>query len=122
MDHLEIIVNGKVVKSISLKGDRTSADIEGTLLIDKSSWVLLRAWNEEAHPSIQDYYPYATTGVVYLIGNGKPIRSSEDATYFIQWIDKVSESAGKQTYLTDSERTLTLQNIGEARKVFENRK
>ena len=122
MDHLEIIVNGKVAKSISLKGDRTSADIEGTLQIDKSSWVLLRTWNEEAHPSIQDYYPYATTGAVYLIGNGKPIRSSEDATYFIQWIDKVSESAGKQTYLTDSERTLTLQNIGEARKIFENRK
>ncbi len=122
MDHLEIIVNGKVAKSIDLSSDRTRADLEGTLTIEKSSWVLLRAWNEEAHPQIQDYYPYATTGPIYLIGNNQPIRSFEDATYFIQWIDKVYKSAENQPYLTSSEKDLTLHNIAEAKKVFELRK
>ncbi|HNP06811.1 MAG TPA: CehA/McbA family metallohydrolase [Cyclobacteriaceae bacterium] len=119
MDHLEIISNGKVLKTIELKGDRTSADLSGTITIDKSSWLLLRAWNDDAVPAIQDYYPYATTGPVYLIVNNNPIHSPEDARYFIQWIDKVYESASKHVYLTEYERDLTLTNILEARKIYE---
>jgi hypothetical protein len=108
-----------VIKTIDLKGDKTSADISGTITIDKSSWLLLRAWNDSASQAIQDYYPYSTTGPVYLLVNNKPIHSAEDARYFTQWIDKVYESASKHTYLTESERDLTLNNILEARKVFE---
>lgn len=122
MDHLEIINNGKVIKSIDLKGDKKSADISGTLTIENSSWLLLRAWNDNATPSVQDYYPYATTGPIYLYLNNNPIRSSEDASYFIQWIDKVYHAAEKSVYLTESERQLTLSNILEARKVFEAQK
>ena len=119
MDHLEIISNGKVIKKIDLKGDKSTADFSGTITIEKSSWILLRAWNDEANPAIQDYYPYATTSPVYLMLNNKPIQSPEDAGYFIRWIDKVYESASKHFYLTESERNLTLNNILEARKVFE---
>lgn len=122
MDHLEIISNGKVLKSIDLKGDRTSADISGTLTIDHSAWILLRAWNDGSNPSIQDYYPYSTTNPVYLIANNKPIRSSEDAGYFIKWIGKVYEAASKQIYLTESERNLTLNNILDARSIFYSQK
>lgn len=122
MDHLEIISNGKVIRKIDLNGDKTSADISGTLTIEKSSWLLLRAWNDSASPDIQDYYPYATTGPIYLQANNNPIRSPEDANYFIQWIDKVYDAANKQVYLTESERNLTLNNILAARKVFEARK
>ena len=119
MDHLEIVSNGKVIKSITLKGDRQSADLEGTITIDRSAWILLRAWNDNADTNIQDIYPYATTGAIYVLVNNKPIQSAEDASYFVKWIDKVYESAGKQTYLTESERNLTLHNISNARKVFE---
>lgn len=122
MDHLEIISNGKVLKTINLTGDRTSADLDGTLTIDQSAWILLRAWNDNATLGIQDFYPYATTGPIYLIANKQPIRSTTDATYFLQWIDNVYETASKQTYLTNAEKELTLTNIMEARKVFENRK
>ncbi len=119
MDHLEIISNGKVIKQISLIGDKTSADFEGTISIEKSGWVLLRAWNDNAHIDIQDFYPYATTSPIYIFLNQQPVRSTEDATYFLQWIDKVYESASKQVYLTESEKALTLNNINEARKVYE---
>lgn len=122
MDHLEIISNGKVLKKIDLKGDQSTADFSGTITIDQSSWILLRAWNDEANPSIQDYYPYATTSPVYFLLNNQPIQSAEDADYFIRWIDKVYASASKHVYLTESERNLTLHNILEARKVFEAQK
>ncbi len=122
MDHLEIISNGKVIKSIKLDGDRKSADLHGMLVVDHSAWVLLRAWNDGPNPTIQDYYPYATTGPVYLILNNQPIRSPSDASYFLAWIDKVYESAASQDYLSDVERDLTLFNIQKARKIFEKRK
>ena len=122
MEHLEIISNGKVIKEITLKGDKTSADFEGIITLDTSSWVLLRAWNDNAHVYLQDFYPYATTSPVYINLNQQPVRSADDATYFLQWIDKVYESASKQVYLTESEKALTLNNINEARKVFERRK
>jgi hypothetical protein len=122
MDHLEIISNGKVIKSITLKGDRTAADLEGTVTIDKSSWLLLRAWNDNVHQLIQDFYPYGTTGPIYVIANNNPIRSAEDADYFIRWINQVYESASRQDYLSASEKELTLNNISEAKKVFEARK
>ena len=119
MDNLEIISNGKVIKKIALKDDKTTSDFEGSILIDKSSWVLLRAWNDNAHQDIQDFYPYATTSPVYIILNQHPVRSAQDATYFLQWINNVYQSASKQVYLSESEKELTLNNINEARKVFE---
>jgi len=122
MDHLEIVQNGKVVKSIELKGDRTSAELEGTLAIDRSGWLLLRAWNDKDHPDIQDFYPYATTNPVYLILNGQPIQSAGDAQYFIQWIDNVYREAEQKVYFTEEEKRVTLDTILNARKVFESRK
>jgi len=122
MDHLEIISNGKVIKTITLNGDKTSAQIEGTITLDRSSWILLRAWNDNAIPAVQDFYPYATTNPIYVSLEGQPIRSKADAEYFLQWIDRVYESAAQQTYLTDGEKELTLTNIREARSVFENRR
>lgn len=122
IDHLEIVNNGKVIKTISLIGDKTTADFDGTLTIEGSGWVLLRAWNDTGTLGVLDFYPYGTTNPTYLIVNDKPIRSGMDADYFIRWIDRVAESAGKQTYLNTSEKELTLTNIEEARKVFESRK
>lgn len=122
MDHLEIIQNGKVVKSIKLTGDKTTADLEGTLTLDQSGWLLLRAWNDTDHELIQDFYPYATTNPVYVINDGKPIRSTADADYFINWIDRVYESASRQTYFTKAEKDLTLNHILQAKKEFESRK
>ncbi len=119
MDHLEIIQNGKVIKSIELKGDRTTADLEGTLTVDKSGWLLLRAWNDSDHIDIQDFYPYATTNPIYFIVNGHPIQSSSDAIYFARWIDRVYEEAEQKKYFTPEEKKLTLDHILEAKKVFE---
>lgn len=122
IDHLEIISNGKVIKEIALTGDKTTNNFEGSITLDRSSWLLVRAWNDNAHSDIQDFYPYATTSPVYIILNQQPIRSTQDAIYFLQWIDKVYESASQQVYLNEGEKELTLNNINEARKVFEERK
>jgi hypothetical protein len=120
LDHVELIFNGTVVKSIPLRGDRTSANLSGDLDVDRSGWVLVRAWNDHATPDIFDIYPYATSNPVFITVDSKPMRSRTDAQFFIKWIDQVRESAAKNTdYNNQSERVAVLNHIDVARRVFE---
>jgi len=119
VDHLELVWNGKVVASHRPGGDRTRGDFSGTVAVDGSGWLLLRAWNEHAHPLIMDIYPYATTSPVYVNVDGKPVRSSADAAYFVRWIDRViATSDARSDYNSAQEKTATLDYLKTARAVY----
>jgi len=91
-------------------------------VVDHSSWIVLRAWNDHATPDVFDLYPYATTSPVFVTIGGEPIRSREDATFFIKWIDKVRVAAAASgDYNSQAERDAVLKHIDTARKVFEQR-
>jgi dipeptidyl aminopeptidase/acylaminoacyl peptidase len=123
VDHLELVYNGEVVKTIELGGARTSANLSGSLRVTDSGWLLLRAWNDGSHPYIFDLYPYATTTPVYVNIDGKAARSTEDAEYFIAWIERIRESAsGHPDYNSDEERENVLANLDRAQRVFEERR
>jgi hypothetical protein len=123
VDHLEIVVNGVVVKTIKTDEARQSAAFSGKLKLDKSSWVLLRAWNEDASPDIFDRFPYATTNPVFVEVGGRPMRSGADADYFIRWIDRVHDALSDNPhYNDDAERKEILSSIEKARSVFEGRR
>ncbi len=123
MDHLEIVFNGEVIKQLDLSQDRMSADVGGSINIDRSGWIVLRAWNEHAVDPVLDLYPYATTGAIYVNVGLDEVRSAEDAAYFLTWIDKVQSAAEKHPdYNSDWERQHVLQLIKDARAVFEQRK
>lgn len=123
IDHLEIVQNGKVVKTIQLNGDKKSADIGGELVVSQSSWILLRAWNNNATPDVYDIYPYGTTNPIFINLNEQPIRSAMDANYFIQWIERVDEAASIHPgYLNDAEKEEVRQTIRKAKLVFESRR
>jgi Tol biopolymer transport system component len=123
MDHLEVVVNGQVVQRIDLDQARQSANFTGRLKLDASGWVLLRAWNEDASPDIFDRFPYATTNPVFVEVDGKALRSTADADYFISWIDRLHEQLSKNPhYNDDSEKQAILSSIESARTVFESRR
>ena len=123
VDHLELVFNGEVVKAFDLRGERRSADLSGSLQVDESGWLLVRAWNESSHPSVFDLYPYATTTPVYVNIDGKAPRSAEDAAYFIAWIERIRESAAAHPdYNSDDERDAVLAHLDRAQKVFEERR
>src|SRR5216684_8868946 len=44
--HLEIVCNGKVVKTLPTDAAKESADIKGSLALQESGWCVLRAWDE----------------------------------------------------------------------------
>jgi Tol biopolymer transport system component len=123
VDHLEVVYNGEVVKAIDLGGNRKSADLRGSVRVDESGWLLLRAWNDGSHPHVFDLYPYATTTPVYVNIDGKPPRSRDDAEYFIAWIERIRESAAEHPdYNSETERDAVLANLDRAERVFEQRR
>jgi hypothetical protein len=122
VDHLEIVRNGEVVASIPLEGHRTSASTTVRLAIETSGWYLLRARGDGPGYPILDVYPYATTGPIYVTVGGQPIRSPDDARYFLAWIDRLRAAAeANQDWNTVEEKTRVLETIRKARAEFERR-
>ena len=120
VQHLELVENGKVVKSFALTSDRRRLDAEGDLPVGKAGWLLLRAWNEHSDPEVLDIYPYATTSPVYLeVAGGLPA-DSVDAAYFVAWLDRVlADATARSDYRNASERELVIAYLRNARDRFE---
>jgi Tol biopolymer transport system component len=119
VDHLEIVQNGKVVKSFPLAGDRRRLDADGELEVGNAGWLLLRAWNDGADPEVLDIYPYATTSPIYLDLPGGLPPAQGDAAYFTAWLDRVIADAGSRTdYRNAGEREATRDYLRKARDHF----
>jgi TolB protein len=119
VDHLELVVNGKVVRTIRLTGKRLSADFEGKLPVKGNGWLLVRAWNDAASPEIFDLYPYATTNAFLFRAPGAAIHCGSDAQYFLHWIDRLDAmAAAHQGYNSTAEREATLNEIHAARAIM----
>ena len=95
LDHLQIVCNGQVARELQLAGNRMSAEVSGTVPIANSGWCLLRALSDKPEYPVLDQFPYATTSPIYVDVAGNPADSSEDAGYFMAWIDRLSEGAGR---------------------------
>jgi hypothetical protein len=71
---------------------------------------------------VDDSYVVAETSPVYVYCGSHPIRSREDAQYFIRWIDEVEKQAAAHPgWRSESERRHVLAQFEEARRVFDQR-
>jgi hypothetical protein len=119
MDYFEIVCNGKVARTLELAGGRTIADIRGTLAITTTGWCLWRAYTRKPTYPVLDIYPYGTTSPVYVVVEGSPRRSPEDATYFVHWIDHLlARTKNNDAYNTPAERTEVMQSLEKARAIY----
>jgi hypothetical protein len=119
VDHLQLVMNGQVVRTIPLSGTRMSADFAGTLPVAGNGWLLVRAWNDAASPQIFDIYPYATTNAFFFHTDGAVTHCGRDAQFFLKWIDQLQEAASAhQGYNTAQERETTLGEIRAARALM----
>lgn len=120
VDHVEVVLNGDVVGTFGDEIAVTGADVEGEVTVDRSGWLLLRAWSEQSHPLVFDLYPYATTTPVWLTVGGEPPRSVDDARYFLEWTKRLAESARDHDgYNNATERERILAHFATARRRFE---
>lgn len=120
VDHLEIVWNGEVIKTLSIEASGKIADIKGNIKIKGPGWLLLRAWSKEAHPDLPDIYPYASTNPIYVTVPGKEVHAKTSATYFLKWLDRLAAAVGNNTgFRTGEEKSMIEATISRARKVYE---
>ena len=122
MDHLELVLNGEI-REIPIGGERRMADTTVEMQVERSGWVLLRARSDRAIEPVLDLYPYGTTSPIYLTVAGAPVRSAEDADYFLRWISRLEAAANaSRDWNTEAERAAALNLIRSAREEFERRR
>ncbi len=118
VDHLELVQNGRVIKSFRLTGDRTRFDWSGTLTLKAGGWLVLRAYNDQPDPWVLDLYPYATTSPIYFDSPAAPAAPA-DAAYFVAWMDRVIQAAETRGGWNDEdEKQATLEYLEAAREKF----
>ena len=123
IDHLEIVRNGVVVTSVPLAGDRRQAETRVPLDVDQSGWYIVRAYADGPRAPVLDLYPFATTSPIYVTVADRPVRSRQDAEFFLKWIDRVQEEVNAHTgWNTVAERGSVLDQIAKARAEFERRR
>ncbi len=106
-----------MIKEFKLAGDRTRYDWSGDVTFKGAGWLVLRAFNDAAHPWVLDLYPYATTSPIYIDGPMPP--APEDAAYFVGWMDRVLEAAqARGGWNDESEKASTLEYLNAAREKF----
>ncbi|HKC41388.1 MAG TPA: CehA/McbA family metallohydrolase, partial [Gemmatimonadales bacterium] len=119
VDHLEIIGNGKVVATIPLRGDRMTANDSLAIPVTTSGWYVLRAYADRATMPVLDLYPFASTSPIYVRVGDQPVRSAEDAAFFLRWIERLEAVArASKAWNTPAEQAVVLRNLAEARGVF----
>lgn len=119
VDHLELVCNGEVVRTLELHGDRQSADVQGFIPVARTSWCLLRASSDGPEDPVFDDYIYATTSPIYIKVTGSTPHPASDAAFFIIWIDRLADAAKANTnWNTPAEKVSVMQMLANARQVY----
>ncbi len=92
VDQLDLVCNGRVMRSFVKRAPIDHGDFEGTIPVSGSGWCVLRASTEAAREEVLDNYVYATTSPIYVTIGGAAPHSPQDAKYFAAWIDRLSEA------------------------------
>jgi hypothetical protein len=90
LEKLEVVVNGQVAATGTPAGDRERITLNQELAIERSGWIAVRAKGQRS-PSQQAAEAFAHTSAVYVEVANRPVQSSEDAEYFIRWIQRLRE-------------------------------
>ena len=80
---------------------------------------MLRAWSNRPAPPILDLYPFGSTSPIYVRVGREPVRSREDADFFVRWIDRLDQATrAHEAWNTPEEREHVLGLLARARAVY----
>jgi TolB protein len=117
--HLELVCNGKVVRSFVTRSPVDHGDFTGSIAVHDSGWCVARASTDAGRYPVLDTYVYATTSPIYVtVGGAKP-RSPADARYFAAWIDRITATtAAYPDWNSAAEKQGVLDRLTQAKAVF----
>jgi len=119
VDHLELVCNGRVVRSFITQGSVDHGEFSGSVALNESGWCLVRASTDTGRYPVLDTYVYATTSPIYVTVAGRKPRSPEDARYFAAWVDRVTETTSAYPdWNSVAEKQKVLERLAQAKAVF----
>jgi hypothetical protein len=120
---MEVYFNGKVIETVPLTDGGKKGVLRKRIQIANSGWLTLRGISGKDRFPIEDKYVVGETSPVYVYCGDQPIRSRDDAEYFIRWIDDITKQAQAHPgWRSERERKHVLDQFQEARRVFEQRR
>jgi hypothetical protein len=144
-DRLEIVVNGSVAADSSPSGLRHRANIELEYPVKDSCWIAARVLEDagtyrakavnmrtihQARGTLHgDYYGtrrpetvFAHTSPVYVLRDRRPIRSQEDAEYYVRYLDNAIAWLDKEgNFARPSDKIATLEAFRAGQRVYRHR-
>lgn len=122
VDHVELVCNGRMVKSLIARKGADHGDFTGDVALEDSGWCIARASSDAGRYPVLDTYVYATTSPIYVtVANAAP-RSAQDARYFVAWIDRMAETTSAYPdWNSMAEKQYVLQRLAQAKAVFVSR-
>ncbi len=122
VDRMEIYFNGAVLETVPFKDGATTGSLSKRIPVKRSGWFTLRAISNRNHFPVDDPFIVAETSPVFVYCGDQPIRSQEDAQYFIRWIDDITRQAEAHAgWRSERERKHVLGQFAEARRIMEQR-
>ena len=119
VDHVDLVCNGRVVKSFAVRAPVDRGDFSGSIGLGASGWCIVRASSDQSRYPVLDNYVYATTSPVYVTIAGAGPRSPEDARYFAAWIDRVTEATSAYPdWNSPAEKQGVLERLARSKAVF----
>jgi TolB protein len=119
VDHLELVCNGRVVRSLLAHEDVDHGEFSGSIALNESGWCVARASTDAGRYPVLDTYVYATTSPIYVTVAGRKPRSPYDARYFAAWVDRMTEStAAYPDWNSAAEKQRVMERLAQAKSVF----
>jgi hypothetical protein len=119
VDHVDLVCNGRVVKSFATRGAVDHGDFTGNIALKESGWCVARASSDAGRYPVLDTYVYATTSPIYVSVAGRKPRSPDDARYFAAWVDRVAEATSAYPdWNSAAEKAGVLERLARAKAVF----
>ncbi len=122
-EQLEIVHNGKVIRSVKPTGKHFNAAIDESMEVDRGGWIAARAHG----PKMLEYGAtwwkmpvFAHSSPVYLDLPGRPAQAAESARLFLDQLGYLQRWADQQAkFPTPENKTEALARIARARGIYE---
>jgi hypothetical protein len=119
---LEVIYNGKVVRSAAPRGEHFEAAIDDTIEVDRGGWIALRAHGPKMLPYGPTWWQmpvFAHSSPIYLDMPDRPALSAESAGLFLDQLTYLRKWADLANFPTPENKQEALSLMGKAEGIYQ---
>jgi TolB protein len=116
IESVELLHNNQVIDTQKPPDRPLRFRFEKVVNVERSGWFAVRVRAAYARHPIRRPYPFAATMPIWVTVASEPVRSRQDAEYFLAWLDRSLERAmAEKAWNSESEKQQTRQLYSDAR-------